>query len=315
MNLLRILEATILEPHSKFNRYLYGDAENRIPSLSELVIENNLGEQNTDSGEVIEIIEMGMSDFIRRYPANNAYRKKIWDDFVSWVKEICKYIHVEYDEDKLSENMPSPVMKDATIELIKCLHVYKGDEQKGCSKADIIEKLGFSIGERSVKDLINRLDANNQENTKNPPVVIAGQTIEIDIIHNDVYDKEEKRRNRFFSAKSTVNPLFLQLNVAQVYVLLVGLSKSYWENEKNMAIGIGMEIWSQLSEYTKERIEKVYLTEESDLYDNELKEFINTINEEISDATLHTYLTESDYIESREISLREEKELIQKMRM
>ena len=308
VNIFEALKSTSVYKQEKFDVIMNGNESKRIPALRGILLSISSSVTEADSDRLIEILCEAFSDYIKAYPAPNAYRKKLWEHFIIWIKKIACIYGLNYDEDYISENLVCPVQKNSVIEIIKMLHVYDEDTI-GISKSEIVNGLRESIGERSVKDIINRLSIDGLKRDKSAkPIVIAGQTVSLNIKHRDLFDNytEKNSRNRYFYSTSTVNPIFMQLNVSQVYLLLHGLAHSYMEEERQMAISSGMEIWSQLSQYTQQRIRIVYFNPKNTLYDKDLDEFIQIVEDEMKDDELHTYVTERQLIDSGELSLVEE---------
>lgn len=308
INIFEALEKTSSFDVKKDAVIMNGDANKRIPALREIILSITGAVSEVQGNNVVEILCEAFSDYIKSYPAPNAYKEKLWKNFCAWVKRISLHYELDYDEDYITENLICPVQKNAVIEIIKMLHVYD-EKAKGISKSEIVSELQESIGERSVKDIINRLSIDGLKRDKSAkPIVIAGQTVSLNIKHRDLVDNytEKNSRNRYFYSTSTVNPIFMQLNVSQVYLLLHGLARSYMEEERQMAISSGMEIWSQLSQYTQQRIRIVYFDPGNKQYDKDLEEFIQIIEDELNDTELHTYVTERQLLDSGDLSDREE---------
>lgn len=316
VNIFEALKETSVFESEKFEVIMNGDAKKRIPSLRDTVMSVTCGVAEIEDENLVEILCEVFSDYIRTYPAPNVYREKLWKLFILWIQRIAVYCRLNYDPDYVTENFVSPVQKNAVIEIIKMLHVYD-EERKGITKSQIVDRLRETIGERSVKDIINRLSLDGKKKDKSvKPIVIAGQNVSLNIRHRDCFDyyTDKNSRSRYFYSTSTVNPVFMQLNVSQVYLLLHGLALSYMEEEYQMAISSGMEIWSQLSGYTQQRIREVYFNSGNEHYDRNLDEFIQIIEDELKDTELHTYVTERQLLDSGELSLAEENMLEEKLR-
>ena len=71
---------------------------------------------------------------------------------------------------------------------------------------------------------------------------------------------EEENKKLFYS--STVHPVFLPLNMTEVYALTVGLKKAFQKKEKplwdTIFNNIAEWIYSQLTDYGKEIISEFY---------------------------------------------------------
>lgn len=316
INIFEALENTSGFDATKCDVILNGDENKRIPALKEIVLSLTGSVSEVRSDNLVSILCEAFSDYIKSYPAPCSYKVKLWKIFNKWLGTIISCYKLNPDKNYIEENLFCPIQQNAVIEIIKMLHVHD-KEAKGIRKSEIVSELHESIGERSVKDIINRLSVDGLRRNKSAkPIVIAGQTVSLNIKHRDCFDDytENDSRNRYFYSTSTVNPIFMQLNISQVYVLLHGLARSYMDEERQMAISSGMEIWSQLSKYTQQRIRTVYFDPINELYDKDLDEFVQIIEDELNDAELHTYVTERQLLDSGELSSSEERMIEDKLR-
>ena len=96
--------------------------------------------------------------------------------------------------------------------------------------------------------------------------------------------------------ESTVNPIFLQFNISQVFSLLNGCKLSYVGEGRNMALYTAMEIWDQLSPYTKGKIKSFYCNRYPDF-----AEFISDVEAEIASSDLHAYVSEREQMEDMDL--------------
>ena len=112
------------------------------------------------------------------------------------------------------------------------------------------------------------------------------------------YTTATSNGNRFkvFSSESTVNPIFLQFNISQVFSLLNGCKLSYVGEGRNMALYTAMEIWDQLSPYTKGKIKSFYCNRYPDF-----AEFISDVEAEIASSDLHAYVSEREQMEDMDL--------------
>lgn len=297
-----VLEKTGHLSNGEYYLFLDDSNERKGPSLLEYVMAETGGKESIEASEVFESILSAMSYFMDDYSAPNIYRQKLWNRFLGWLRNIALELKIEFDEDMICQIMPRPFVGDKTIEIIKDLHY----SPQGLSKAQIADK--YRISERTVKELLNRLD----KNVKGSELYIAGQRVGINIKHKDVcdiYNEQGSSRYRFFSAASTVNPIFLQMNIAQVHSLINGLKCSYYHEERDMSIASAVEIWSQLSDYTRNRIRLVYAQN-----DNELAQFLDIVEDELDSFHLHTYVSERDILSENILSDYEQNEIMNKLR-
>lgn len=283
--------------------FLEGDTERNIPSLLEYVYEETGGINEVESKEAWESILSAMGFYIDDYPATNAYRQKIWERFNVWLYNIAFELEQKYDETFICQIMPKPIIGDLDIEIMKDLHYSK----TGVSKKRLAQK--YHVSERTVKETLNKLDRND----KTSELRIAGQKVSIDLKYEDTCDGPEYwaqgRRYRYFHSASTINPIFLQLNIAEVHSLINGLKCSYYQEERDMSISTGVEIWSQLSEYTKDRIRLVYATK-----DEELSDFLMILDDELQMST-HAFHSEREQLNEQDLSDYERDEIERKLSM
>lgn len=85
-------------------------------------------------------------------------------------------------------------------------------------------------------------------------VKIFGTTLKIE--YETIYDKDEKKHKKYY--QSSVNPVFLPLNMTQVYALTTGLLGYIDKDDplRKCYENLAQEIYSQLSEYGKAIISK-----------------------------------------------------------
>ena len=92
-----------------------------------------------------------------------------------------------------------------------------------------------------------------------------------------------------YYTQDTISPIFLPANISQLKTLLKGL---YYESRMNrdpFAMTLAIDIWSQLSEYAKERIKKYYGRP-----DKNFNEFLSLVDSKSEDIFI-SYREEADY--------------------
>ena len=82
----------------------------------------------------------------------------------------------------------------------------------------------------------------------------------------------------------------------QVGVMLDSLCRTYYENESEMCLQIAMDVWSQLSDYAKDKIEFVFANSNKDL-----QEFIAILSDECPGDYAASYNTERDMMDFIEL--------------
>ena len=285
-NILEILENSADE-NERYMAYLRGI--NGFPSLSEIIKEeyNNTSEFNKT--EAVDCILTCIGYFLDDCSGFTMGQKnKISKDLQRWLDNVTYDLGLP--NINIHDTDSNHVIDDPEIEIIKALHVYKNSPIKGITKKELADNL--EISEKTVKDIINKLD-NKQRSSS---LRIAGQKVTLKL--KESYTTATSNGNRFkvFSSESTVNPIFLQFNISQVFSLLNGCKLSYVGEGRNMALYTAMEIWDQLSPYTKGRIKSFYCNRYPDF-----AEFISDVEAEIASSDLHAYVSEREQMEDMDL--------------
>lgn len=303
-NIYEFLQDTT-DDNEKYMLYLEGD--DTLPSLAEIIKEEYKNQCSFSADEAWECITNCMEYYLDSCELSIVYKKKIWKDLSAWLRIIAYDldINIDYSENDFIEN---PSSNDPAIEIIKELHYYKnkGNVQTAAGKGVTKEKLSnrLKVSEKTVKDIINKLDKNYHSSE----LRIAGQKVLLDVDSVYFYDEEAGVRNRYFSSKSTLNPVFLQFNISQIFTLLNGCKLSYEAEERNMALYTAMEIWDQLSSYTKGRIKAFYCYKYPDFAD-----FISDVEAEIESSEVHMYVSDREQIEDMDLNKAEIDEITAKL--
>ena len=285
-NILEILENSADE-NERYMAYLRGI--NGFPSLSEIIKEeyNNTSEFNKT--EAVDCILTCIGYFLDDCSGFTMGQKnKISKDLQRWLDNVTYDLGLP--NINIHDTDSNHVIDDPVIEIIKALHVYKNSPIKGITKKELADNLENS--EKTVKDIINKLD-NKQRSSS---LRIAGQKVTLKL--KESYTTATSNGNRFkvFSSESTVNPIFLQFNISQVFSLLNGCKLSYVGEGRNMALYTAMEIWDQLSPYTKGKIKSFYCNRYPDF-----AEFISDVEAEIASSDLHAYVSEREQMEDMDL--------------
>lgn len=285
-NILEILENSADE-NERYMAYLRGI--NGFPSLSEIIKEeyNNTSEFNKT--EAVDCILTCIGYFLDDCSGFTMGQKnKISKDLQRWLDNVTYDLGLP--NINIHDTDSNHVIDDPEIEIIKALHVYKNSPIKGITKKELADNL--EISEKTVKDIINKLD-NKQRSSS---LRIAGQKVTLKL--KESYTTATSNGNRFkvFSSESTVNPIFLQFNISQVFSLLNGCKLSYVGEGRNMALYTAMEIWDQLSPYTKGKIKSFYCNRYPDF-----AEFISDVEAEIASSDLHAYVSEREQMEDMDL--------------
>lgn len=281
-NILEILENSADE-NERYMAYLRGI--NGFPSLSEIIKEEYNNTPEFNKTEAVDCILTCIGYFLDDCSGFTMGQKnKISKDLQRWLDNVTYDLGLP--NINIHDTDSNHVIDDPEIEIIKALHVYKNSPIKGITKKELADNL--EISEKTVKDIINKLD-NKQRSTS---LRIAGQKVTLKL--KESYTTATSNGNRFkvFSSESTVNPIFLQFNISQVFSLLNGCKLSYVGEGRNMALYTAMEIWDQLSPYTKGRIKSFYCNRYPDF-----AEFISDVEAEIASSDLHAYVSEREQME------------------
>ena len=285
-NILEILENSADE-NERYMAYLRGI--NGFPSLSEIIKEEYNNTPEFNKTEAVDCILTCIGYFLDDCSGFTMGQKnKISKDLQRWLDNVTYDLGLP--NINIHDSDSNHVIDDPEIEIIKALHVYKNSPIKGITKKELADNL--EISEKTVKDIINKLD-NKQRSSS---LRIAGQKVTLKL--KESYTTATSNGNRFkvFSSESTVNPIFLQFNISQVFSLLNGCKLSYVGEGRNMALYTAMEIWDQLSPYTKGRIKSFYCNRYPDF-----AEFISDVEAEIASSDLHAYVSEREQMEDMDL--------------
>ena len=285
-NILEILENSADE-NERYMAYLRGI--NGFPSLSEIIKEEYNNTPEFNKTEAVDCILTCIGYFLDDCSGFTMGQKnKISKDLQRWLDNVTYDLGLP--NINIHDTDSNHVIDDPEIEIIKALHVYKNSPIKGITKKELADNL--EISEKTVKDIINKLDKKQRSSS----LRIAGQKVTIKL--KESYTTATSNGNRFkvFSSESTVNPIFLQFNISQVFSLLNGCKLSYVGEGRNMALYTAMEIWDQLSPYTKGRIKSFYCNRYPDF-----AEFISDVEAEIASSDLHAYVSEREQMEDMDL--------------
>jgi len=297
-NIYDLLQRCFIGSEEDFELIFCGNDTKRYPSYKKIINDETLGKISFTEEDAWNHILASMVAYLDECYLSVSIRQIIWEIFNGWLMEVAKELNMQSRIKDIEEEMPRPIEEDYVIEMIKRLHY---DKDRGMAKEELTEDLHIST--KTAKDLLNKLD----NKKKNSELRIAGQRIGMNLKEKYVY--EDNRRIKCFSAGSTINPVFLQFDIAQIHSLINGCKCAYFSEGRNMALYTAIEIWSQLSDYTRERILKVYTKR-----DKELEEFIELIKTEARSRRLHSYYSELELVEEGELSYEEEAEINKKLR-
>ena len=222
-----------------------------------------------------------LNTYIIKYRAPVAYKQVIRDKMEKWCIDIGKYFDAEDEEVNgvIKEWLCVPFKEELTCKMLKALH-----KRTWVSNGELVNTLGVS--EKTVYNEIEKIKG------KRGVARIYGQEIQVPVEERFEQGDCEKAHIKKFRTKNTVSPVMLQMNISQTAALLSSLAHAYLNEEKSIARTLGFEVWAQLSDYARNRIEYIY----NDL-DEELCMFIRELKEELSKTQLIYFQTEMEAYE------------------
>lgn len=259
------------------DKLIYGDHGSKI-SIRACVDgypEDSYCDINSPHDVVDTIIEI-FNCYVVSLPSPVRYKQRVSDMLRDWAKKIADKLGVsDYD---VAGEMMEQYVPDLTVELIKSLHFNPEDSNKGVTKQELRNKYGVSI--RTIESYFSRLSGKDRKK----PLAIAGQTVTTQVNAIESAGMASK-----FYTEDTISPIFLPANITQLKTLLKGLYHESRVNEDPFAKPLAIDIWSQLSEYAKERIKKYYGRP-----DEKFNEFLTLVDSNCHDIFVF-YRKESDY--------------------
>lgn len=102
----------------------------------------------------------------------------------------------------------------------------------------------------------------------------------------------ESGKGDYYRTPNTVHPLVLLENQMQIGTLLKVLANSYYADESAVCYSIGLDIWYQLSEYSRNRVKAVFAID-----DQNLQDFIEELEDTVPDSDGNKFQTERNMFE------------------
>ena len=235
----KCLRETIPDPEL-FEQYWNGNGDNSVCFKS--IIEDGL--RNTEKNEYLinGYISFGslLEIYLSSHTASPIYKQKVIIPFFNqWVNNAAKYFGEKMDE---PYKFAKYVYADKTIQLLQELQARDGKSKKGLS-----DNLGVS--EKTIQTDLRLLSPSlkrSKTSETDEALKIGGYAVNVEI-----KEIRQPDNSKLYYTPNTVNPLVMLPNITQVAVLLSSLA----QNEgSDVAIGIGADIWLQLSDYCKGRI-------------------------------------------------------------
>ena len=256
-----------------FLGYLYKESKDEFvhyPESSEI--------ENADA--LIHISE-AMDKYLNDYPAAYSVKQRFRKLFLSWLHRIAeKYQIAEPDyPDSFTE-----ISSDTAIAMIQMLQ-----DPNGVTKQEMEKRL--HISDRAILKNLSKLDHSlGDSKESNETLYIGGQPIKARIKSF----RKPGLKNKCYRTVNTIHPLVLQENVMQAGTLIQSLARNYTEHGNDICYAIALDIWSQLSEYGRDRIKKVFIPG-----DRIVRDFIEDIDNEWPDEKPAEFFSEKEMREDR----------------
>ena len=266
--------------------------------IDEKLLRMRAGYRNRSQANLLiayDAIADSMIEYLESYPSSFSFKQRMKEKFCQWLQTI-KNKYVIKDAEIPEELVVHPEELDTAVVMIKELH-----SRQGVSKEYLRKKLNFK-DVRTVQKNLPKLspilyegDDFDKDNVY-MPFRLGGQPLQVEI---QSYDGNKDNR-KYYRTVNTLHPIVLQENLMQVGTLLQSLSRNYYEHENDISRIIAIDVWSQLSEYAKVRIEKYYCVGDPDMAD-----FIEILKDECPDNHACGYRTERQMFPDIELPLEE----------
>lgn len=240
-----------------------------------------------------DAISEAMEDYLYYFHSSFCFKQNAKKKFHFWLKAIQQHYRLESTETPFEIDLQS-YEQDTCIAMLKALH----------SRDGVSEEEFPDIKPRSVRQNLRKLSPslykgekeNIQEHPEYVPFRIGGQQVAVDV----KIKKRKNDRKQYYYTPNTVHPIVLQENLMQVGALLQSLCRSYYDLESDICLLIAIDIWSQLSDYAKEKIKNVYT-----IHNQDFREFVEILEDECPDDYASTYHTEREMAETEDFSIEE----------
>lgn len=257
---------------------------------------------NNEKQLAYQTVSESLAEYIENFPAVFSFKQNTKEKFTMWLEKIAVQYEIEGakipDILKIQQNE-----KDTAIVMLKSLH-----ERKGVSKEELTRKLGINHL-RSIQKNLRKLSPGLYEgpdiekDNVYTPFRIGGQPVIADIRERGVNNKNQK----LYNTPNTIHPIILQENLMQAGALLQALSRNFNEHCSEISVQIATDIWSQLSDYAKKRVEKVYAARDTDFAD-----FINMLKDVCPNYRVCTFRTERQMASEIDLQLDEALRFLEK---
>ncbi len=241
-------------------------------------------------------ISNSMAKYLNDFRSSYSFRQKTKITFGDWLRRIQAKYNIDISSLPAVFEVKSNEF-DTCITMLKELH-----SRTGVTKEDLCNKL--EITDRAVQKNLRKLSLDlyegEKENIVNEaeyvPFRIGGQPVQTTIkIKHCEGDKK-----KYYYTPNTIHPIVLQENLMQVGTLLQALCYNYYTNLQSISTSIATDIWSQLSDYAKDKIRNIYAVKDSDF-----QEFVEMLDGECPDDYASTYQTERLMMQKEDIKLQD----------
>lgn len=232
------------------------------------------------------IILESLAEYAETYPASYTVKQRIKKKFVLWLKEIAKEYKIPVADEDIKYDFAN-INADTAVAMLQLLQ-----EPGGVTKEDMVDRL--RISPRAILKNLSKIDHSLGDSEQNKECFyIGGQPVQAKI---KVFHMPGVRKNHYRTV-NTVHPIILQENLMQAGTLIQSLARNYNEYDSDTSYCVGMDIWSQLSEYGKARIRTIFA-----YGDSAVEDFIRILDDDCPGMEMAAYYTERDMADEFRIS-------------
>ena len=235
-------------------------------------------------------------------------RQAVWQHVDRWLDAVEQVLSQQAGRPVRipAEHRPvSPLQIDKDVELVKLLH------GKGMTREQLAEQLHLTP--RAVQNKLAALSPASSSIA----LRIAGQVMRVPVSSERIQTEYGAKKNtKQFYTPNTLHPIALQLNMALLLTLLYALYQNRENNDSNMSDILALDIWAQLSNYAKQRLQD--LSANSDMMQfllhrphsscGDFTNYLNNLEEELQEECRSAFRTERDLL--REGILTRDEEIV-----
>lgn len=289
--IIQMIEESGFEDRRLLNMFLSEDPYNK-KSLYYMIQEvaKFTESAEVDVAQAYQILTEALYDYVFAYSTSHAIKRRLCSRILDWCKHMGEQYSIENYNEYLEE-LRILGSADIAVEIVKELH-----NQDGISKLGLAGK--YSISEKKAQIYLSKID--NQRCSD--PIRIGGQAVYVPISRKKSNKKEEPWK---YYTTNTMSPLVFQMNIMQVETLMKSLQLNYSEGN-DIPLDLAIDTWSQLSEYARNRIRKIFGER-----DAQLSEFLDEVEEKMyTDG--YRFMTESEIMKKYSLSYHEKLEIAYK---